>query len=396
VRDFRDIDIAGLKQVWRAQPRERLSFEGGAELRWMQSDIDYRSDHPRVGPLWPLKSPTGGDSPQFQGTLDYTQAGAFFSTRLTPVAAFTADLGARYDYNGASGENQLSPRFNLAWKPRKDDVFRFAWGWFYQSQRPNELQVEDGETELAPAEWAEHLILGYEHRRESGALLRMEAYRRRLSHLRVRYENLYDPVVLFPELSGDRVRIAPDGGLATGIELLLRGAERGPLSWWLTYTYSSIEEDLNGRKVPRAVDQPHALRADLNYRLESGWNFNAAWLYHTGWPTTSLTGRAVTAADGSTNISANISANIEPVLGPYNAERLPDYHRLDLRVSHGWKLGLGRLDAYVDLQNLYDRHNLRGFDHFTFDLGPDGDVRVHSEEVSWGGFLPSFGLRWQL
>ncbi len=152
----------------------------------------------------------------------------------------------------------------------------------------------------------------------------MEAYQRRLSRLRVRYENLYDPIVLFPELTGDRVRIAPDGGLATGIEVLLRGADRGPLSWWLTYAYSSIEEEINGRKVPRAVDQPHALRADLNYRLESGWNFNAAWLYHTGWPTTSLTGRAVTGAGG-----AIISTNIEPVLGPYNGERLSDYHRLD-------------------------------------------------------------------
>lgn len=386
VRDARVLDVNSLKQVWRSQPSDHHSFEAGAELRWLRSHIEYRSDRAQVGPLWPLTSQTEGGS-QFQGTLDYTQAGAFVSTRLTPWAAFTADLGARYDYNGAIGENQLSPRLNLAWTPRKDDVFRFAWGWFYQSQRPNELQVEDGETQLAPAEWAEHLILGYEHHRESGGLLRVEAYRRRLSRLRVRYENLYDPIVLFPELSGDRVRIAPDGGLSSGIEVLLRGAERGPLSWWLTYTYSSIEEDIDGRKVPRAIDQPHAFRADLNYRTQNGWNFNAAWLYHTGWPTTSITGRAVTGADGS--------ISIEPVLGPYNAERLSDYHRLDARVSRGWKLPLGHLNTYVDLQNLYNRHNVRGFDHFAFELGPDGNVRVRSEEVSWGEFLPSFGIRWQ-
>ncbi|HKV07238.1 MAG TPA: TonB-dependent receptor [Thermoanaerobaculia bacterium] len=370
VRDSRVLDFNGLKQVWRAQPGERLSFEAGAELRWLRSNIDYQSD-PR----------------EFQGTLDYTQAGAFVSTRLQPWAALTADLGARYDHNGATGEDHLSPRLNLAWKPRDNDIFRFAWGWFYQSQRPNELQVEDGETGLAPDEWAEHLSLGYEHRRESGALLRVEAYRRRLSRLRVRHENLYDPIVLFPELSADRVRIAPDGGLSSGIEVLLRGAERGPLTWWLTYTFSSVEEDIAGRKVPRAVDQPHALRADLNYRTESGWSFNAAWLYHTGWPTTSVTGRAVTAADGS--------IRIEPVFGPYNGERLSPYHRLDARVSHGWKLPLGQLDAYVDLQNLYDRQNVRGFDRFTFEPGPGGDIRVRSEEVGWGEFLPSFGVRWQ-
>lgn len=165
------------------------------------------------------------------------------------------------------------------------------------------------------------------------------------------------------------------------------------MSWWLTYTFSSVKEDVSGRKVPRSVNQPHALRADVNYRTENGWNFNAAWLYHTGWPTTSLTGRIVTAADGSGG-----STNIEPVFGPYNGERLDDYHRLDLRVSRGWKLPLGHLDTYVDLQNLYDRQNVRGFDHFAFEPGPDGDagnVRVRSEEVSWGSFLPSFGIRWQ-
>lgn len=375
VRDARDLHFAGLKQVWRAQPGERRSFEGGAELRWLHSDIDYRKERAQVG------------TPGFQGTLDYTQAGAFLSTRLKPWTTLTADLGARYDYNGATGENHLSPRLNLAWAPRNDDVFRFAWGWYYQSQRPNELQVEDGETGLAPDEQAEHLILGYEHRRASGALLRVEAYRRRLSRLRVRYENLYDPIVLFPELSGDRVRIAPDGGLATGIEVLLRGADRGPLTWWLTYTYSSTEEEIAGRHVPRAVDQPHALRADLNYRTGSGWNFNAAWLYHTGWPTTSLTGRAVTAPDGS--------IGFEPVFGPYNGERLSAYHRLDARVSRGWRLPLGHLDTYVDLQNLYDRRNVRGFDQLAFELDPTGNVRVRSEEVSWGEFLPSFGIRWQ-
>lgn len=388
VRDSRVLDVNSLKQVWRAEPSERSSFEAGAEIRWLRSDIDYRGDpgdQEGVGPLSPV-TPEGA-APGFQGAFDYTQGGAFFSTRLRPWAALTADLGARYDYNGAPGEDYLSPRLNLAWTPRGNDVFRFAWGWFYQSQRPNELQVEDGETELAPAEWAEHLILGYEHRRDSGALLRVEAYRRRLSRLRVRYENLYDPITLFPELSGDRVRLAPDSGLASGIEVLLRGAERGPLSWWLTYTFSSVEEDIDGRKVPRAIDQPHAFRADLNYRTESGWNFNAAWLYHTGWPTTSLTGRVATAADGS--------IVIEPVLGPYNGERLSPYHRLDARVSRVWKLPLGHLDTYVDLQNLYDRRNVRGFENFAFEPGPDGGVRVRSDEVGWGEFLPSFGIRWQ-
>ena len=372
VRDFRLLDFAGLKNIWSFQSSERSSLEGGVELRRFHSDIDY-SNH---------------QATQFTGLFDYDQTGAFITSRLRPFAALTAEVGARYDHDTFTAESHVSPRLNLAWEPREGNVFRLAWGWFHQSQRPNELQVEDGETELARAERAEHRILGAEHRRESGATFRLEAYERRLSRSRVRFENLFDPIVLFPELTTDRVRIAPESGQAQGIDLLFRSPERGPLRWWLTYSFSSVKDDLGGSWVPRGFDQPHALRADVNYQTERGWNWNAAWLYHTGWPTTRVSGQVVSDPRGSTHI--------EPVLGPFNGERLPDYHRLDLRLSRAWTLKLGRLDTYLDLQNLYDRQNVRGFEDFGFGLGTDGGVRVDSRKLSWGGFLPSFGIRWQV
>jgi hypothetical protein len=110
------------------------------------------------------------------------------------------------------------------------------------------------------------------------------------------------------------------------------------------------------------------------------------WSYHTGWPTTAIAGRAVPGPDGG--------LEVEPVLGPLNGERLPDYHRLDLRLRREWTVGKGRLAAYLDLQNLYDRDNVRGFDDFVFQTGPDGAVSVGSTPESWGGLLPSVGVRW--
>lgn len=386
VRDDRLLDLAGFKNVWRLQPREHHLFEAGIELRQLRSTIDYFNDRELAGdPLAPLHPRPRTTS--FEGEITFDQAAAFITSRLRPSGALTADLGARWDYNGATGESRASPRLNLAWEPWKDGVFRLAWGWFYQSQRPNELQVEDGETRLARAERAEHRILGYEHRRVGGATFRVEAYQRRLRHPRVRYENLYDPLVLFPELTGDRIRIAPESGLAQGIELFYRSAEHGPLSWWLTYVLSSIEDDFGDRTVPRGNDQPHAFRADLSYRTVRGWTLHAAWLYHTGWPTTQVTGRVVPGPGGSTQV--------EPVLGPFHGDRLPAYHRLDTRLSRTWTLPLGQLSTYLEVQNLYDRENVRGFDNFAFDLGADGEPRVGFDPVSWGEFLPSFGIRWQ-
>lgn len=389
VDDERVLDLTGFKSSWGFGPGERFSFDAGIELRQLRSTIDYFNDRELVegfpAPLRP-QPPVGTTS--FQETLTADQAAAFVSSLLRPSPGLTAEIGARYDSNSAPGESYASPRVNLAWQPAQGNVLRLAWGWFYQSQRPNELPVEDGETRLARAERAEHRILGYEHRRESGASFRAEAYQRRLSHPRVRFENLFDSVVLFPELTGDRVRIAPERGLAQGIELLVRSARHRPLSWSLSYAFSSIKDDLGDRWVPRGNDQPHALRADLDYRLRRGWDLHAVWFYHTGWPTTRVTGRVLSGPDGT--------LRVEPVLGTFHGSRLPVYHRLDVRLGRTWTIPRGRLSGYLEVQNLYDRENVRGFDNFVFSTGTDGEPRVGFDPVSWGEFLPSFGLRWQL
>jgi outer membrane receptor protein involved in Fe transport len=388
VEDLRALGLAGLKQIWRYEPPGRYSFETGFDLRQLDSTLQYFNERRLSGAIAPLRARPGEGSTAFRGHFDFDQSGVFVSTRLRAFEGVTAELGARHDWDSLTNEDHLSPRFNLAWTPSPRTAMRLAWGWFYQSHRPNELQVEDDETEFKPAERSEHRVLGFEHRFRSGASLQAEAFERRIHRTRARFENLFTPVAVFPELEQDRVRIEAAGGLEEGLEIAYRSGRNQPLGWWLSYTLSAAKERIDDRLVPRAIDQPHALRAGLTYRAPGGWNLHAVWLAHTGWPITRLSGRLATAADGS--------AAVEPVLGPLNAERLPPYHRLDLRVSRTWKLARGRLSAYVDLQNLYDRHNVRGLTDVELELDAAGRVEVRSEALSWGGLLPSFSIRWEL
>ncbi|HLE85460.1 MAG TPA: TonB-dependent receptor [Thermoanaerobaculia bacterium] len=388
VRDRRTLGIAGIKQTWRLDPRPSFALAGGFELRRLGSSVAYANERELSGPLAPLRTRPAVGSTAFRERFDFDQVGAFVSGEARPSDALTTEIGLRYDSDRLTDERHWSPRFNLAWRARPRSVVRLAWGWYYQSQRPNELQVEDDETELYPAERSEHRVVAVEHELRGGSSLRLEAFERRLSRARPRYENLFDRVFVFPELEEDRVLLDPVRGVSRGVEIAFRSSDRRPLGWEAAYTLSSAEEILGGRSVPRAIDQPHALRAAVRYRLASGWSAQAAWLYHTGWPTTEVSGRAVTDADGT--------VAIEPVLGPLRGDRLPAYHRLDLRVSRSWELARGRLSAYLDLQNLYDRENARGFDDLDFDLGSDGAVAVRSETLTWGGLLPSFGVRWEM
>ena len=111
------------------------------------------------------------------------------------------------------------------------------------------------------------------------------------------------------------------------------------------------------------------------------------WQYHTGWPTTAVEVKPVRALDGTTQWL--------PVLGPRNGERLPDYHRLDLRVGRSWSLGLGRPSAHLGVLNLYDRRNLRGFEDVHVVPDQKGGVEVSRRPVTWAGFVPSVGVRWE-
>jgi len=65
-----------------------------------------------------------------------------------------------------------------------------------------------------------------EHDFPADLAVRVEAYRKHYSQLKPRYENLFDPLSLVPELRWDRVRIAPDAARAEGVEWLL--TRRGP------------------------------------------------------------------------------------------------------------------------------------------------------------------------
>jgi hypothetical protein len=387
VSDRRTFDLVGLKQVWR-QAGRRWGGDAGFELRQYRSRLDYASEHDLAGPLVPLRTRPAVGATASSLRFDLLQGAAFASARARPRADLTAELGLRLDRLGLPGELHLGPRLGLAWSPHPGSTLRLAVGEHAQSQRPNELQVEDGETMLAPAERARHVGVGFEHRWGRGRRFRAEIYQRCWSHTRPRFENLFDPLVPFPELTTDRVRFDPEGGRARGLELYYQGAEHGRWRHSLAYTWSRSEDRIAGRRVPRDADQPHAVRVQLGFGLGRGFELESVWLLHSGWPTTRVTGRVVEEVGGI--------VRIEPVLGPLHGERFPVYHRLDLRLSRSFQLSRGGLAAYLDLQNVYDRRNVRGLDGFSFPASSSpGEVPLQAEPVYWGRRLPSFGLRWR-
>ncbi|HVR96433.1 MAG TPA: TonB-dependent receptor [Thermoanaerobaculia bacterium] len=385
VLDERDSDVLELRQVCQFQPAPKHLLEGGWQLREMETEFDYFGTHELDHPLARIRHDFGRDATVFAGGFETRDMGVHLADRIQLLEPLTLELGLRYDRYSQTRESHFSPRLNLAYAFTDRGVLRIAWGRFLQSQRPYELQVEDGETALHPVERSEHRVLGVEQLFDAGSrfkelALRVELYRREVGNPRPRYENLYEPLNVFPEVEPDRVRIAPERSIAEGVEVFLRGSLGSRAAWWINYAYASTEDEIAGRRIPRLFDQTHTVNLDLDVRAGRYWRINAAWRYHTGWPTTPLT--LVETVDDEGDVE------FVPVLGRLNSERLSTYHRLDVRASRRWEVGAVSLDLFFDIQNLYNRRNAAGFD---FDIDEDEGVITATTE-KWPGFLPSAGI----
>lgn len=390
VRDERALDMAGVEQEWGWHPGPRHEIEWGFSGRFLDARYDYAAELALSDPLARIRHQPPDDG-QFRRRFRGSQYALYAADHLKPSPALSLDLGLRLDGNTVIDDEPLtSPRFNLAYALGAGSQLRFAWGHFTQSQRLYELQVEDGETRFSPSERAEQVILGFEHAFGAGVAgrpplsLRLELYQRRIHDPRRRFENLFEPLNLVPELAADRVRIAPQSSVARGVEVFLRGAAGRRLDYFVSYTRATSRDRLASGEVPRGDEQPDALRFDLNFRAPRQWNVNLAGTYHAGWPTTALTARLEQGAGGT---------QIVPVLGPLYGERLPPYRRLDLRLSRRFAWRSGTLRLSFDLRNLTGARNVRGF-AFSFEPQPDGQVRVVREAKHWPGLLPSFGISW--
>ena len=202
--------------------------------------------------------------------------------------------------------------------------------------------------------------------------------------------NLSREVNPVAEVEADRTRLLPDRGRARGLEAIVTRDGAGALAWSLSYAWSRAEDRIDGRWAPRVLDQTHVLNARFAWDLRPGWQLSGSWQYHTGWPFTEQILDVVVAEseDGSQLVDV-----IERGFGPINEGRLPAYHRLDLRMTRAFRFERSTLEVFLDVFNVYDRINLRGYEWFLQEQGGVLRAARDSGEEQLPR-LPTLGVRW--
>jgi hypothetical protein len=167
-------------------------------------------------------------------------------------------------------------------------------------------------------------------------------------------------------------------GRAYGLELFLK-KRFGNFNGWVGYTLSRTERQFNdingGSWFPSKQDRTHDISLVGIYKASKRWTFSSTFVYNTG--------NAVTYPNGKYQIKGKTVF----YYSERNADRLPDYHRLDLaatlearpekKLQSSWSFGI---------YNVYNRQNT-----FTMDFrdDPDDASKTQAVRTTLFGIIPS-------
>ncbi len=388
VQDVRDVRQFAIRQDWMWSPSPRHRTQWGIHVAYSEADYSYAGSAQYFGLAALYENQPSDVTRSLFASPGGGSYALYVSDRWRIAERAMLEWGLRWDdqtYTDVSSDSQLSPRLNLMYRPWRNTEFRLSVGRYHQSQPVQSLQIEDGITTFWPAQRADHLIVGMQHLTSNDTSIRLEAFHKENRDLRPRFENLYDPLGIMPELQADRVRLDPTRARARGIELSVDRTS-GDWDWWASYTWSKVTDRIDGRDVPRSWDQRHAVQGGFAWNGEA-WNFSAAASVHTGWPKTGLD-----------LVAAGIDPNGEPIYvaipGPRNAARHPTFASVDLRLSRRFDVRRGSLLAFVEVSNVFNRRNVCCLDWDLADDAAGNPTLEHSLDY-WMPLLPAIGVLWE-
>ncbi|MEX2123012.1 MAG: TonB-dependent receptor [Woeseia sp.] len=377
-----------LKQDWQYSISDRWVLTSGLEIKRLEASYTYAS----LLAIFPPFDQILDNVPFATRNIDIDPRGSQYAlyaeARWQPTSRLIIDAGLRWDqqtYTTAEDDEQVVPRLNILYKAGRNTELRLGYGQFYQAQEINELQVADGVTQFNGAQHAQHIVAGLKQKFEAGFDLRFELYQKKYRSLTPRFENIFNALVLIPELQIDRARIDADSAVAQGIEITLSGDSANDIFWWASYVWSEASDTLQNEESPRSWDQTHTLTAGLNWDWKK-WNFSAAGTVHTGWPKSELIAEDVTNPDGSTSLILST--------GPRNSLRHAQFQTLDARISRGFDVTRGELTAFLEITNLNNRENPCCTD-YSIGIDENGDETLLRDESSWLPLVPSLGVVWR-
>ncbi len=368
-----DTDQGQIRNTSRYEFSPAFALRGG--LDYIYQDINYSVSLPSL----PKEGDGEGghrpdtDDTRFSELSDTVHSvGAFAELETHPYESLFVLPGLRVDHFTNTDELVFSPRITAIQNLGPHWALKGGVGLFIQEPTIDELDENLGNPDLS-LERALHYSAGVEYTPLPYLNFEVTGF----------YKTLHDLVAGTEEVverDGETVRMNYNNegeGRVVGLEVSAKHELANGFYGWLAYTLSQSERKDPGESEWRLFDhdQTHILTLIGSYKLPRNWEISSRFRYVSGNLYTPVVG-SVFDADAD---------RYQGIRGSINSARVGDFHQLDIRIDKRWIYESWILNAYLDIQNVYNRQNPEGLG-YNFDFT---DVEVQSGLP----ILPIIGLR---
>lgn len=179
-------------------------------------------------------------------------------------------------------------------------------------------------------------------------------------------------------------------GTVVGLDILLKKRWRKYTSWF-SYTLSDIQYSFDGLNNGQSFAASHDHRHNLSwmhlfklnqFEISVGWNFR------TGLPYTDVI--------DIEEFTDGTAVNYNLVYGATNAERLPNYHRLDVSFLYQFESKSNQWNGTIGLSffNLYNRSNVANTNFFIgYPDVNDNELILYQQDRTLLDFTPNVMIK---
>jgi hypothetical protein len=322
----------------------------------------YRSTDPRPpGKNYIVLQPSQVDSVYSADEINYS----LYGEQVFEWGRSNLRAGLRYDRDGFSDENLVSPRigYNFNYSP----ALRLSAtaGIFYESPRYLVRSANPGNFNIQNEEMR-HVGLGFNWRFADNWNLLAEGYYQKLDKLIVAEGRTTAEVTNNGE------------GTNAGVDVVLSRSFGDGWSADMIYSWNRYRQDDNNGlgEYPAEFSRDHYLSIGGRWEINERWQIAARWKYGTGQPTDRyIVHEDVLAPDGPLRYSKELTE--------LNTDRSDAFHSLDVRVDYRRPIGPLDMVVFLDVLNIYGGPSTTEPD-FNIFTGQKGE---EEEEL-----IPLFGL----
>ncbi len=324
---------------------KRHSLSMGVSLEEISYEVDFNAKWLACNDLDPECSTVDARYVSYKDTLDVSAHEVYVEDRWAITGKHALTLGVHYGSDDYLGAGRIEPRAKFEYQINDQLSTYVAAGQYSQLPQLREMIEVLGNPNLTTVK-SDHYVWGMNQALGGGWRWSADLY----------YKKMTDVVISANQDSAAENYSNGAEGSAYGAEFLIKKDLTDRWYGWasLSVAESDRTKTATGETVKFEYDKPILLNLVWNRLIGKFWTMGLRWTYQSGGRYTPIVDLVPSSSQPDV---------LEPVYGALNGEKLPDYHRLDLRAEYTRPKKWGYWKFYADVLNVYNQENVSGYEY---------------------------------